>query len=212
MKPLLEMLAYNRRWAAEQVARDPGYFARHVAGQAPSTLQIGCSDSRVPLTEITGVDPGEMFVHRNIANQAHSADLNVQSVIAYAVDVLQVGHIMVTGHTGCGGVKAATQPPDHGMVDHWLGGIRALWRSREAELAALPSDEARLDRLVELNVVRQVSTLALNPTVQDAWRDGRPLVLHGLVYQLETGHLRAVVSGIDDLEAMRRYLDRSGPA
>jgi carbonic anhydrase len=109
-------------------------------------------------------------------------------------------------------VKAATQPPDHGMVDHWLGGIRALWRRHEAELAALPTEAARLDRLVELNVVLQVSTLALNPTVQDAWRDGRPLVLHGLVYQLETGLLRAVVSDIDSLEAMRRYLGRPDAA
>jgi carbonic anhydrase len=125
-----------------------------------------------------------MFVHRNIANQVHGADLSAQSVIAYAVDALGVQQILVTGHTACGGVRAATAEPHHGLVDHWLGSLRMLWLRYRDELSALPSDEARIDRLVRYNVLLQIYKLALNPTVRDAWRDGRPLVLNGLVYDI----------------------------
>jgi carbonic anhydrase len=212
MKPLHDMLAFNRRWAAERTAEDPHYFERHADGQTPDTLLIGCSDSRVPITNITGVDPGQMFVHRNIANQVHASDLNVQSVIAYAVDALQVGHILVTGHTACGGVKAATLPPRHGIVDHWLGPVRFLWKRHRDELSALPTDEARLGRLVRLNVLLQVYTLAFNPTVHDAWREGRPLALHGLVYDIGTGLLEEVVTGIEDVASARERLAGFDPA
>jgi carbonic anhydrase len=212
MTTMDQMLAYNQRWAAEMKAKDSTFFLRHVEGQKPGVLLIGCSDSRVPIENITGVNPGEMFVHRNIANQVHGADLCVQSVIAYAVDVLAVRQILVTGHTACGGVAAATAEPRHGMVDHWLGGVRMLWLRHREELATLPSREAGLDRLARLNVLLQLYTLALNPTVQDAWRDGRPLALNGMVYDIETGLLEQVVTDIDGSESAREKLRDFDPA
>jgi carbonic anhydrase len=212
MKTIEQMLEYNRRWAADMQVKDSAFFSRHADGQTPSTLLIGCSDSRVPITNITGVDPGEMFVHRNIANQVHGADLSAQSVIAYAVDALGVQQILVTGHTACGGVQAATAEPHHGLVDHWLGSLRMLWLRYRDELQALPSDEARLDRLVRYNVLLQIYKLALNPTVRDAWRDQRPLMLNGLVYDIETGLLESLVTGIDSAEAAREKLGGFDPA
>jgi carbonic anhydrase len=212
MKTMTEMLEYNRRWAAEMKARDPAFFVRHAEGQQPRVLLIGCSDSRVPITNITGVAPGEMFVHRNIANQVHGADLNVQSVIAYAVDALGVEQILVTGHTACGGVAAATKDPHHGLVDHWLGGVRMLWLRYREELATLASEEAGLDRLVRLNVFLQVYHLVLNPTVLDAWHAGKRLSINGLVYDIETGLLDCVVTGIDSREAAREKLRDFDPA
>jgi carbonic anhydrase len=212
MTMMEQMLDYNRRWAAEMKAKDTGFFLRHADGQKPGALLIGCSDSRVPIENITGVDPGELFVHRNIANQVHGADLCVQSVIAYAVDVLAVPQILVTGHTACGGVAAATAEPRHGMVDHWLGGVRMLWLRHRDELATLPGREAGLDRLARLNVLLQIYTLALNPTVRDAWREGRPLALNGLIYDIETGLLEQVVSGIDSSDSAREQLGGFDPA
>lgn len=212
MTTMDQMLAYNRRWAAEMKAKDTKFFLRHAEGQTPGALLIGCSDSRVPIENITGVDPGELFVHRNIANQVHGADLCVQSVIAYAVDVLAVPQILVTGHTACGGVAAATAEPRHGMVDHWLGSVRMLWLRHRDELAALPSKEAGLDRLARLNVLLQLYTLALNPTVRDAWREGRPLQLNGMIYDIETGLLEQVVTGIDSSDRAREKLRDFDPA
>jgi carbonic anhydrase len=207
-----QMLAYNRRWAAEMKATDTSFFRRHLEGQKPEVLLIGCADSRVPIETITGVKPGEMFVHRNIANQVHGADLCVQSVIAYAVDVLAVRQILVTGHTACGGVAAAAAEPHHGMVDHWLGGVRMLWLRHRDALARLPSVEAGLDHLARLNVLLQVYTLVLNPTVRDAWREGRSLELTGMLYDIESGLLEPVVTGIDSSDAAREKLGGFDPA
>jgi carbonic anhydrase len=212
MKTLTEMLDYNRHWAAEMKARERDFFSRHRDGQQPTALLIGCSDSRVPIENITGVSPGELFVHRNIANQVHAAEMSAQSVIAYAVDHLGVQQIIVTGHTACGGVQAATAEPHHGLVDHWLGGVRMLWLRYRDELAELPTPEARMDRLVRLNVLLQLYKLVLNPTVLDAWREGRPLVLHGLVYDIETGLLEDVATGIDGRERARELLRNFDPA
>lgn len=212
MTTMAQMLDYNRRWAADMRAKDPAFFRRHVDGQRPGVLLIGCADSRVPIENITGVNPGEMFVHRNIANQVHAADLCVQSVLAYAVDVLAVRHILVTGHTACGGVAAATAEPRHGMVDHWLGGLRMLWLRHRDELATLPSTEAGLDRLARLNVLLQLYKLALNPTVRDAWREGRPLALNGMIYDIETGLLEQVVTDIDGPDSAREKLGGFDPA
>jgi len=212
MKTMAEMLDYNRRWADEMRAKDPAYFSRHADGQTPAVLLIGCSDSRVPITNITGVNPGEMFVHRNIANQVHGADLSAQSVIAYAVDALGVEQILVTGHTACGGVLAATKEPHHGLVDHWLGGVRMLWLRYRDELAELPTEDARLDRLVRLNVMLQVYHLALNPTVLDAWEQGRRLSVNGMVYDIESGLLERVVTGVDSRAAAREQLGGFDPA
>lgn len=212
MTTMERMLDYNRRWAAEMKAKDTRFFLRQAEGQKPGALLIGCSDSRVPIENITGVDPGEMFVHRNIANQIHGADLCVQSVIAYAVDVLEVPQILVTGHTACGGIAAAAAEPRHGMVDHWLGGVRMLWLRHRDELARLPTKEAGLDRLARLNVLLQVYTLALNPTVRDAWREGRPLTLNGMIYDIESGLLEQVVTDIDSSERAREKLRGFDPA
>lgn len=212
MKSLAQMLEYNRQWATEMKAKDRSFFSRHSDGQTPAALLIGCADSRVPIENITGVNPGEMFVHRNIANQVHGADLSAQAVIAYAVDELGVQQILVTGHTACGGVRAATAEPHHGLVDHWLGSLRMLWLRYRDELSVLPSDEARIDRLVRYNVLLQIYKLALNPTVRDAWREGRRLVLNGLVYDIETGLLECLVLDIDSIEGAREKLGGFDPA
>jgi carbonic anhydrase len=212
MKTLAQMLEYNLRWAAEMKAKDASFFSRHSDGQQPAVLLIGCADSRVPIENITGVSPGEMFVHRNIANQVHGADLSAQSVIAYAVDALGVQQILVTGHTACGGVRAAIAEPHHGLIDHWLGSLRMLWLRYRDELMALSSEDARIDRLVRYNVLLQIYKLALNPTVRDAWREGRPLRLNGLVYDIETGLLESVVVGIDSPEGARAKLGGFDPA
>jgi carbonic anhydrase len=185
MAPTIEdLLANNRRWAASKESADPGFFRRLVAQQAPAYLWIGCSDSRVPANEIVGLDPGEMFVHRNVANLAPPQDANYLSVLQYAVQVLRVGHILVVGHYGCGGVLAARRL---GLIDHWLSPIRETMRAHAAELRALPDETARHDRLCELNVLRQVENVAANPFVLDAWRKGAALTVHGWCYSLATG-------------------------
>lgn len=206
MNTIEQMLDFNRRWAAERKGEDPEFFARHATGQKPSVLLIGCSDSRVPITNITGADPGEMFVYRNIANQMHGVDLGAQAVLAYAVDALDVQHILVTGHTNCGGVAAAMAEPNHGLVDHWLANVRLLYLRYRAQMEALPDDRARLARLVRLNVVLQIYQLTLNPTVRDAWKQGRRLMLHGMVYDITTGLLDSVVAHVDGLPAAREKL------
>jgi carbonic anhydrase len=212
MTTMVQMLEYNRRWAADMKAQDPRFFARHADGQTPSTLLIGCSDSRVPIENITGVEPGEMFVHRNIANQVHGAELSVQSVIAYAVDALGVTQIIVAGHTSCGGVKAAMAEPNHGLVDHWLGSLRMLWLRHRAEVDAAPTHDAGIDLLVRLNVLLQVYELAINPTVLDAWRQGRALTLSGMVYDIESGLLETVITDVTSRESARDRLRGFDPA
>lgn len=177
----------NRAWAARKVAADPGFFRRLEGQQAPEYLWIGCSDSRVPANEIVDLDPGELFVHRNVANLAPPQDANYLSVLQFAVDVLQVKHIMVVGHYGCGGVRAAVDGKRRGLVDHWLHPIREVQNEHRAELEAIPDERARLDRLCELNVVRQVRNVASDVFVQDAWARGQDLSVHGWVYSLHDG-------------------------
>ena len=198
------ILDNNRRWAAEMVAADAEFFARRAGRQAPHFLFIGCSDSRVPAEMLTGAAPGEMFIHRNIANQVHPSDLNVLSVLQYAVEVLDVEHVVVCGHYGCGGVAAATDDGDHGLVDHWLGNIRGVARRHAAELEALGDAEARGRRLVELNAVEQVVQLARTPIVRGRRAGGRRPALHALVYDLRDGRLRTLVHGVDGVEAAGR--------
>jgi carbonic anhydrase len=185
---MLEHLkANNRAWAAGKIAVDPGFFKRLQGQQAPEHFWIGCSDSRVPANEIVGLDPGEMFVHRNVANLAPPQDANYLSVLQFAVDVLKVKHILVVGHYGCGGVAAAVDGKRRGLVDHWLHPIREVHRDHLAELEAIPDDRARLDRLCELNVLRQVKNVASDVFVQDAWGRGQELSVHGWVYSLGDG-------------------------
>ena len=177
----------NRDWAARKLAADPGFFRRLEAQQKPAYLWIGCSDSRVPANEIVGLDPGELFVHRNVANLAPPQDANYLSVLQFAVDVLEVKHILVVGHYGCGGVAAAVDGERRGLVDHWLHPIREVAHDHDAELAAIGDQKARLNRLCELNVVRQVRNVASDIFVQEAWARGQRLSVHGWVYALSSG-------------------------
>jgi carbonic anhydrase len=185
---MLEHLkANNRAWAARMISADPGFFRRLETQQAPQYLWIGCSDSRVPANEIVGLDPGELFVHRNVANLAPPQDANYLSVLQFAVDVLKVKHIMVVGHYGCGGVSAAVDGKRRGLVDHWLHPIREVYSEHRHALDAMPDDAARLDRLCELNVARQVKNVAADVFVQDAWARGQDVSVHGWVYSLANG-------------------------
>ncbi|MES2342742.1 MAG: carbonic anhydrase [Pseudomonadota bacterium] len=184
-----DLKANNMAWAARKVAADPGFFKRLKGQQAPDYLWIGCSDSRVPANEIVDLDPGELFVHRNVANLAPPQDANYLSVLQFAVDVLKVKHIMVVGHYGCGGVAAAVDGQRRGLVDHWLHPIREVHEAHRCELDKLPGQAEKLDRLCELNVIRQVQNVATDVFVQDAWARGQSLCVHGLVYSLENGLL-----------------------
>lgn len=181
-----DLRAKNRAWARRKTEVDPEFFKRLAAQQSPEYLWIGCSDSRVPATEIVDLDPGEMFVHRNIANLAPPQDANYLSVLQYAVEVLKVRYILVVGHYGCGGVRAALEGTDHGLIDHWLTPIRDVAHECSHQLEGLSSDD-RLNRLVEMNVVRQVRNVAANPFVTQAWRRGQTVAIHGWVYSLEDG-------------------------
>jgi carbonic anhydrase len=182
-----DLKAKNRAWAAQKVAQDAGFFQRLLGQQAPHYLWIGCADSRVPANEIVGLDPGEMFVHRNVANLAPPQDANYLSVLQFAVEVLRVRHVLVVGHYGCGGVAAAVDGQRHGLVDHWLQPIREVCTCHQAELDAIPDQKARLERLCELNVIRQVRNVATDVFVRDAWARGQELSVHGWVYSLANG-------------------------
>jgi carbonic anhydrase len=196
--------ANNRAWAERKVAGDAGFFKRLESQQAPEYLWIGCSDSRVPANEIVDLDPGELFVHRNIANLTPPQDANYLSVLQFAVDVLKVKHILVVGHYGCGGVRAAVDGKRLGLVDHWLHPIREVCHEHRHELDAIPEEQARLDRLCELNVIRQVRNVASDVFVQDAWERGQALSVHGWVYSLANG----LVTDLDVTMSKPADLDR----
>ncbi len=201
-KSLNDLKIKNREWAARKIAADPGFFKRLEGQQAPEYLWIGCADSRVPANDIVGLDPGELFVHRNVANLAPPQDANYLSVLQFAVDVLKVKHILVVGHYGCGGVAAAVDGQRRGLVDHWLHPIREVHHEHRHELEALPGEKERWDRLVELNVIRQVKNVASDVFVMEAWKRGQPLCVHGWVYTLGTGivtDLDVSVGGPEDL-------------
>jgi carbonic anhydrase len=182
--------ANNRAWAKRMVSADSGFFRRLERQQAPEYLWIGCADSRVPANEIVGLDPGELFVHRNVANLAPPQDANYLSVLQFAVDVLKVKHIMVVGHYGCGGVAAAIDGKRRGLVDHWLHPLREIYSHNRDQLDAMSDLGARLNRLCELNVVRQVGNVASDVFVQDAWARGQALCVHGWVYSLADGLIK----------------------
>ena len=190
MKYLPELFASNARWAEEMLAADPGFFSGLVALQDPDYLWIGCSDSRVPANQITGLKPGEVFVHRNVANVVVHTDLNCLSVMQYAIDVLKVRHIIVCGHYGCGGVRAALEGPPLGLIDNWLRHIQDV-RDRHMDfLAALPDSTTRWRALCELNVIEQVRNVARTTLVGDAWKRSQPLMLHAWIYGLQDGRLQ----------------------
>jgi carbonic anhydrase len=208
MSHIPELFANNRAWADEMVRDDPEFFSRLIAQQAPKYMWIGCSDSRVPANEIVGLMPGEMFVHRNVANLVVHTDLNCLSVMQYAVDVLKVEHILVTGHYGCGGVRAALDDRRYGLIDNWLRHVQDVAQQHEAELSALVG-EARVNRLCELNVAEQVLNTARSTVVQEAWDRRQPLTIHGCIYGLHDGIMRdldAAVASLADVAELARRL------
>jgi len=186
---LADLFERNRAWAAEMVDRDAGFFAELAQHQSPEYLWIGCSDSRVPANQIVGLPPGDVFVHRNVANVVVHTDLNCLSVLQYAVDVLRVRHVIVCGHYGCGGVRVALDGSRHGLIDNWLRHVVDVAEKHAGELDSL-SDDERFRRLCELNVVEQVANVCQTTIVEDAWARGQALTVHGLVYGLEDGLLR----------------------
>ncbi|MGM0984592.1 MAG: carbonate dehydratase [Pseudomonadota bacterium] len=206
------LLANNRNWAEKMCRDDPDYFARLARQQSPEYLWIGCSDSRVPANQIIDLPPGEVFVHRNVANLLHHNDMNALSVVQFAVDVLNVRHIMVVGHYGCGGVRAAVAGGECGMVDYWLHSVRELYSLHRDALEALPLDE-QVDRMCELNVEAQVNNLCRTKIIQRAWQRGQSLSVHGWVYGLSDGRvsdLDCSVHGLDQVATLYR-IDRIAP-
>jgi carbonic anhydrase len=182
-----QLKANNKAWAARMVAHDPDFFKRLVGQQTPEYLWIGCADSRVPANEIVGLEPGELFVHRNVANLAPPQDSNYLSVLQFAIDVLKVKHVIVVGHYGCGGIAGAVDGRRRGLVDHWLHPIREVYTENKEALLQIPDWSARMNRLCELNVMRQVKNVASDVIVQDAWGRGQSVSVHGWVYSLANG-------------------------
>lgn len=182
-----ELLQGNRDWVQAETERDPDYFKKLAAGQEPDVLWIGCSDSRVPANEVTNTRPGQVFVHRNIANVCVHSDMNMLSVLDYAVNVLKVKHVIVSGHYGCGGIAAALSNKQFGLIDNWLRHIKDVYRLHSHELDRITDEEKKLNRLVELNVVEQVYNLCKTTIVQNAWREREDLEIHGWVIDLHSG-------------------------
>ncbi len=207
-KAYQKLIEGNRRFALEKKFDDPQYFKKLSLGQKPDYLWIGCSDSRVPANEVTSTESGEMFVHRNIANVVIHTDFNLMSVLEYAVNVLGVKHIIVCGHYGCGGVRAAMTHKTYGLVDKWLRNIKDVYNKNRIELDNIEDEDKRADRLTELNVIQQVQHLAETKIVQKAWHDGRSVQIHGWVYGLNSGlitELKAVYDDKGDIDPIYRY-------
>jgi carbonic anhydrase len=200
-----KLLENNKKWVADQLALEPNYFQKLANSQNPEYLWIGCSDSRVPANQITGTLPGDIFVHRNIANMVIHSDMNMLSVLSYAVEVLKVKHIIVCGHYGCGGVLAAMENKQFGLIDNWLRHIKDVYRLHFKELDALEDTKLRADRLVELNVIEQVQDLGKTSIVQNAWKREQPLHLHGWVYDVKDGIIKDLdvnFKGTSDLHSV----------
>ena len=201
-----QLLANNRFWSEALTARDPDFFARLARQQRPEFLWIGCSDSRVPANEVVGLMPGELFVHRNVANMVVATDMNFLSVLQYAVDVLQVRHVIVCGHYGCGGVRAALGHRELGLIDNWLRALKALYHQHREQFVGL-DDEARVNLLCELNVQRQVRNVCHTTIVQNAWHRGQDLSVHGCIYGIKDGrwkNLNVTVSSLEQLPPQYR--------
>ena len=197
-----QLLDNNKKWVAGKLAQDPDYFKKLSRGQKPPLLWIGCADSRVPANEIIGAEPGEVFVHRNIANMVVHSDMNMLSVLDYAVNVLQVKHIIVCGHYGCGGVQTAMTNKHVGLIDNWIRHIKDVYRLHRPELDAITDEAARFDRFVELNVFEQVLDLGKTSIVQAAWERGQEVHVHGLVYAIHDGIIRDLKVTLKDNETL----------
>jgi carbonic anhydrase len=214
MKALPHLFERNRKWASGIRAADPEFFSRLAKQQAPELLWIGCADSRVPANEIVGLLPGELFVHRNVANLVVHTDMNCLSVLQYAVDILKIKHVIVCGHYGCGGIKAAMEDRPHGLVDNWLRHIRDIQQRHHRMLDAMSSDAERIRRLCELNVAEQVINVGNTTVIHDAWRRGQPITVHGWIYDVADGILKDLDVGItsrSELEALPQK-QRSEPS
>jgi carbonic anhydrase len=207
------LFANNRRWSERMTASDPEFFARLARQQAPEYLWIGCSDSRVPANEIVGLLPGELFVHRNVANVVVHSDLNCLSVLQYAIDVLRVRHVIVCGHYGCGGVHAAVANAKHGFIDNWLRHVSDVADKHASRLASVDDGLPRLERLCELNVIEQVVTVSETTVVRDAWDRGQALTVHGWIYSLADGIIRDLrMQSSSAAEVAERYTAATGAA
>lgn len=207
MRKLKMLFENNREWVKSKIGKNPDYFEQMAQAQDPAYLWVGCADSRVPANEIVGLEPGELFVHRNVANLFPHTDFNCLSVLEYAVDLLKIQHVIVCGHYGCGGVKAAMEDHRLGLVDNWLRHIRDVYARFKTELDSIPDGKERYDRLVELNVMQQVLNVCHTTIVQQAWSRGQPLWVHGWVYDLSTGVLKDLdccISSIDQVEDIYR--------
>jgi carbonic anhydrase len=205
---LKDLFRNNRAWAARREKQEPGYFRRLAEIQRPDYLWIGCSDSRVPANEIVGLDPGELFVHRNVANVVVHTDLNCLSVIEFAVRQLRVKDIIVCGHYGCGGVYAAAESKSHGVIDNWLRHIKDVYRDNARELDRIRSKKEKADRLCRLNVKAQVANVCATSTVQDAWKRGQKLSVHGWIYDTHDGLLDDLGVAIDSKLKIDRIFRR----
>ncbi len=202
MERIERLLASNRIWAEELKAEDPEFFERLSESQTPEFLWIGCADSRISPTSSVGMLPGEMFVHRNVANLVNHSDMNCLAVMQFAIEVLKVEHVIVCGHYSCGGVKAAFDDARYGLVDNWLRHIQDTMHKYEAELGKLADYDARLDKLCELNVIEQVISVGETTIVQDAWERGQKLYVHGWIYRIAEGIYRDMKITIDSLEQL----------
>lgn len=215
MRVLKYIFDNNRAWAEKMRESDPQFFQKLASQQSPEYLWIGCADSRVPANEIMGLMPGEVFVHRNIANVVVHSDLNCLSVIQYAVEVLAVKHIIVVGHYGCGGVAAAMQHKEFGLIDNWLRHLKDIYQRHEPELGSIPDEKGRQNRFCELNVIEQVRNVCYTTIVQGAWRRGQSLAVHGWVYGLTDGHLRdldVTITSAAELDALYRMEPKPRPS
>ena len=204
-KRIAELIKLNKKWASEFEAENPGIFSKLANQQNPEYLWIGCSDSRVPANTIVGLQPGEVFVHRNVANLVNHSDLNVLSVIEYAVNVLKVKDIILCGHYGCGGVKAALESKEHGLVDNWLRVIKDTYRTYSKRFHAIENEQEEVNLLCELNVVEQVRNICHTSIVQKAWINGQELAVHGVIYGVEDGILKdldVTTKSIDEIESI----------
>ena len=206
MNPLAHLMENNRAWAAERLKKDPAFFSKLLGRQQPAYLWIGCSDSRVPANQIVGLLPGELFVHRNVANLVIQTDFNCLSVLQFAVDVLRVKHIIVCGHYGCGGVLAALRGDRLGLIDNWLRNVICILEKNQTQVNALPHEADRHDRLCELNVIEQAANVCRTTIVQDAWTRNQNVTVHGWIYSLKDGLLRDLGMSIDHpAELVDRY-------
>lgn len=207
MKSYEKLLLENKAWATEKIQDDPTFFDRLLHVQTPEFLWIGCSDSRVPPNEITGTQPGEIFIHRNIANMVVHTDLNLLSVLEYAVNVLKVKHVIVCGHYGCGGVKTAMTRHSVGIINKWLRNIKDVYRFHREEIDAIEAEDARLNRLIELNIKEQIMNLAKTSIIQKAWKYDQTPYLHGWVYDLKDGIIKPLceMSPGDHIDELYEY-------